>query len=70
MITPDIKKEDIFQRIDILEEQVKALQESHNSFVQHYHEFVIATVQTLKEISEEEQLLKTVYAQIFFEGNF
>jgi hypothetical protein len=53
MTIHDIKKEDIFQRIDMLEAQVKAIQESHNSFIRHYHEFVRATVQTLKEINEE-----------------
>jgi hypothetical protein len=54
MTTHDIKKQDIFQRIDALEEQVKAIQESHNSFIKHYHEFVKATLLCLKENAEEE----------------
>jgi len=54
MTTHDIKKQDIFQRIDALEEQVRAIQESHDSFIQHYHEFVRASVVYAREGTEEE----------------
>jgi len=41
-------------KIKALESQVKELQDSHNALAKHYHEFVKATVQYLKENAEEE----------------
>ena len=40
-------------RIQVLEEEIKTLKESHHALAKHYHEFVKATIQTIKEISEE-----------------
>ena len=41
-------------KIRKLQVQIKELQEAHNNLKAHYHEFVKATVQALKEINEEE----------------
>ena len=41
------------ERIKILELQVKELQEAHVKLSAHYHEFVRATVEYLKESDEE-----------------
>tara|TARA_R110002074_G_scaffold89764_10_gene197087 strand:+ start:5481 stop:5624 length:144 start_codon:yes stop_codon:yes gene_type:complete len=40
-------------KIEILESQIKELKESHDSLKKHYHEFVKATIQALKDISED-----------------
>ena len=48
------KKKNTQGRIEALEAQVNALRESHDELVKHYHEFVKATVQYLKEDAEEE----------------
>lgn len=42
------------ERINLLEGQIKQLQESHNRLSAYYHEFVKATIQTFKESAEEE----------------
>ena len=41
-------------KIKALENQVKELQEAHKKLSEHYQEFVKATVQYLKEDTEEE----------------
>ena len=40
-------------KIKALENQVKELQEAHKQLSEHYHEFVRATVEYLKESDEE-----------------
>ena len=47
------KTEETNERIRVLEEQIKGLQESYNKLSAHYHEFVKATVQCFKENAEE-----------------
>ncbi len=46
--------EETTKKIEALEEQVRTLQESHSKLSAHYHEFVRATVNYLKENAEEE----------------
>jgi hypothetical protein len=41
-------------KIKVLENQIKELHEAHKQLAEHYHEFVKATVQYLKENAEEE----------------
>jgi len=42
------------KKIEDLEEQLRALQESHSRLSAHYHEFAKATIEYLKENAEEE----------------
>jgi prefoldin subunit 5 len=42
------------KKIEDLEDQLLALQEAHKQLSEHYHEFVKATVEYLKENAEEE----------------
>ena len=42
------------EEIETLKLQVLELAKAHNNLKAHYHEFVKATVQALKEINEEE----------------
>ncbi len=46
--------EETNERIRVLEEQVKSLQETFTYLSIHYHDFVKATIQTFKESAEEE----------------
>ena len=41
------------ERIRVLEEQIKELQEAHKNLSARYHEFVKATIQCFKEDAEE-----------------
>ena len=47
------------KKIEDLEEQIRQLQESHDKLKAHYQQFAKATLQCLKEISEENEPQKT-----------
>ena len=44
--------DEIYKRIDDLENETKTLMNAHNKLVKHFHELVGATLQSLKENNE------------------
>ena len=48
--------EQVELKIKELQAQIHEIQDAHNKLRSHYYEFVKATIQTFKEINEEEQL--------------